>query len=301
MQDQSPKADILLVVDDSCSMQDKQQSLASNFSSFIQYAVAANVDYHLGVTTTSAVAQECAPGFGCFTVNSKAPAGKLYLDTPTNSRFITRSTANPATVFSRMVNVGTDGAGTEQGLETAVMALTPPVIANENAGFLRTDANLAVVIISDAGDQSVQPTSYYQNRLVNVKGFNRLSMFTFSTIGPLQASAPGNCTYDGGGDVNRYRAISTYTSGVVDEICNSNWAGTLQNLGRTAFGFRTQFYLNNTPDLSGGQVVSVSINGTPVPSSAWMYDAASNSIKFTSMTTPGPGQSLTVTYKTVCN
>jgi hypothetical protein len=54
MQDQSPKADILLVVDDSCSMQDKQQSLASNFSSFIQYAVAANVDYHLGVTTTSA-------------------------------------------------------------------------------------------------------------------------------------------------------------------------------------------------------------------------------------------------------
>jgi hypothetical protein len=154
--------------------------------------------------------------------------------------------------------------------------------------------------VSDAGDQSPQPVSYYQNRLVNVKGFNRLSMFTFSTIGPLQPSPPGSCTYDGGGDVARYLTISTYTSGVVDEICNSNWAATLQNLGRTAFGFRTQFFLTNTPDTSMGQSITVSINGTPVPASNWTYDAASNSIKFTPTTTPGPGQTLTVTYKTAC-
>jgi hypothetical protein len=300
VQDQQPKADILLVVDDSCSMEDKQQSLANNFSSFIQYAVAANVDYHIGVTTTSASDQDCVPGFGCVPVNSKAPMGKLYLDTPTSSRFITPAMANVSQVFSRMVNMGSGGASTEQGLETAVMALTPPVVANENAGFLRTDANLAVVIISDAGDQSVQPTSYYQNRLVNVKGFNRLSMFTFSTIGPLQAAAPGTCTYDGGGDVQRYRVITNYTSGVTDEICNSNWAATLQNLGRTAFGFRTQFYLNNVPDQSMGQTITVLVNGQPVPSANWSFDSASNSIKFTSTTTPGPGQTLTVTYNTAC-
>ena len=50
-QDIQPRADILLVVDDSCSMGDKQAALASNFNSFIQYAVAANVDYQIGVTT----------------------------------------------------------------------------------------------------------------------------------------------------------------------------------------------------------------------------------------------------------
>jgi hypothetical protein len=261
--------------------------------------VAANVDYHIGVTTTSVAAQDCALGT-CFPVNSKAPAGKLYLDTPTNSRFITPATPNVSQVFTRMVKMGTTGSGTEQGLETSVMALTPPVIANENAGFLRTDANLAVVIISDAGDQSVQPTSYYQNRLVNVKGFNRLSMFTFSTIGPLQAAAPGSCTYDGGGDVQRYRVITNYTSGVTDEICNTNWAGTLQNLGRTAFGFRTQFFLNNVPDQSMGQTITVLVNGQPVPAANWSFDSASNSIKFTSTTTPGPGQTLTVTYNTAC-
>jgi hypothetical protein len=299
MQDLSPKADILLVVDDSGSMSDKQQSLAANFSSFIQYAVAANVDYHIGITTTSVARCEDVPGFGCIG-NSKAWGGELYRDGPSNTRILTPQTPNVAQVFARMVNVGTDGSGTEQGLETSVLALTPPKIANENVGFLRTDANLAVVIISDAGDQSPQPVSYYQNRLVNVKGFNRLSMFTFSTIGPLQPSAPGNCTYDGGGDVQRYRVVTNYTSGVVDEICNSNWAATLQNLGRTAFGFRTQFFLNNVPDTSMGQPITVNINGSPAPAGSWTYDAASNSIKFTATTTPGPGQTLTVTYNTAC-
>ncbi len=53
VQDQQPKADILLMVDNSCSMQDKQTNLGSNFSSFIQYALAANVDYQIGVTTTT--------------------------------------------------------------------------------------------------------------------------------------------------------------------------------------------------------------------------------------------------------
>lgn len=300
-QDLSPKADILLVVDDSCSMDDKQQSLAANFSSFIQYAVAANVDYHIGVTTTTLEEQDCVPGFGCIPNNSKASAGKLYLDQPTGLRFISPGTPNVSQVFTRMVKMGSNGSGYEPGLEAAVMALTPPVIANENAGFLRPDANLAVVVVTDAGDQSSQPLSYYQNRLVNVKGFNRLSMFTFSAIAPLQAQAPSGCTYDNAeGGVDRYVQMATYTSGVVDEICSASWSTTLQNLGRTAFGFRTQFYLGNPPDQSGGQTISVFIDGQAVPAGAWTYDGAANSINFTEATTPGPGQTLTVTYNTAC-
>jgi hypothetical protein len=195
--------------------------------------------------------------------------------------------------------VGTDGSGTEAGLATATLALTPPLIAAGNAGFLRVDANLAIVVISDAGDQSTQAVSYYQNRLINVKGFNRLSMFTFSTIGPFLPMAPAPCTYDGGGDPLRYSALVNFTSGVSDEICSPNWAVTLQNLGRTAFGYRTQFYLNNTPDLAV-QPLDVKINGVVVPSTGWTYDSASNSITFTAMTTPQAGETLTIEYATVC-
>ena len=106
---------------------------------------------------------------------------------------------------------------------------------------------LAVVVVSDAEDQSNQPVSYYENLLINVKGFNRLSMFTFSNIGPYLPNPPSNCSYDGDGDPQRYMALVQATSGVQDEICTTNWATALQGLGRTAFGFRTQFFLNTTP------------------------------------------------------
>ncbi len=63
IQDIQPKADILLTVDDSCSMSDKQTNLANNFGAFIQYAVGAGVDWQMGVTTTDVDAPYC-PGFG---------------------------------------------------------------------------------------------------------------------------------------------------------------------------------------------------------------------------------------------
>ena len=292
-QSMTPKADILLVVDDSCSMGDKQMSLASNFASFIQYANATNTDYQIGVITTSDDPAPCVPFVPC------VPGQGRLVTRNGVGPILTRNTPNLSSAFSTLVNVGTDGSGTETGLATATLALTPPLIAGANAGFLRVDANLAIVVISDAGDQSTQPVSYYQNRLINVKGFNRLSMFTFSTIGPFLPMAPANCTYDDASGVTRYQALTTFTSGVSDEICSSNWATTLQNLGRTAFGYRTQFFLNNTPDLAA-QPLDVQINGVPVPTTGWNYDSASNSITFTSMTTPQSGETLTVTYATVC-
>ena len=315
MQDMQPKADILLVVDDSGSMGDKQQSLSTNFSSFIQYAASAGVDYQIGVVTTTTGANQCPPPPLPCIMPATPGDGVLRTIRPGQANqvgpILRSNTPNVGQAFQQLVNVGTDGSGVEEGLETAVLALTPPRIVTENAGFLRTDANLAVVVVSDAGDQSNQPLSYYENRLINVKGFNRLSFFSFSTIGPFLGSAPSGCTYDGGGDPQRYGAIVTRTGGVREEICTNNWSTALQGLGRTAFGFRTMFFLGNSPDLTGGQMLNVQINNNPVAgggacangqptSGAWCYDAAANAVRFTAMTTPAAGQTLTVAYQTAC-
>jgi hypothetical protein len=318
MQDMQPKADILLVIDDSCSMGDKQQSLSQNFSSFIQYAASAGVDYQLGVITTTAEPSMCPPPpFPCPPLPTPTTRGEGILRTirPGQANqigpILRSNTPNVGQAFQQLVNVGTDGSGTEQGLETAVQALTPPRIVTENAGFLRTDANLAVVVVSDAEDQSDQPLSYYENRLINVKGFNRLSQFTFSAIAPFAPAPAGNCTYDGMGGAPRYSQMVTRTGGLRDEICTQNWATALQGLGRIAFGFRTLFFLGTAPDLTGGNTLNVRINNMPVAgggacmngmptSGAWCYDSAANAVRFTPMTTPGPGQSLTVQYTTAC-
>ncbi|MCA2977297.1 MAG: hypothetical protein INH37_03350, partial [Myxococcaceae bacterium] len=325
MQDLQPKADILLVIDDSGSMGDKQAALSRNFSSFIQYAASAGVDYQLGVITTTVDGPAACPPppFPCVMpppVGSTTPGnGVLRTIRPGQSNqigpILRANTPNVGQAFQQLVNVGTNGSGNETPLEAAVMALTPPRIVTENAGFLRTDANLAIVVVSDAGDQSNQPLSYYENRLINVKGFNRLSMFTFSAIGPFQVPGPqpsASCAYDGGGDPQRYVGLVTRTGGVRDEICTQNWASALQGLGRTAFGFRTMFFLGNAPDLTGGNTLNVRINNMPVPgggacmangtptSGAWCYDSAANAVRFTASTTPGPGQTLTVQYQTAC-
>lgn len=299
VQDMQPKADILLTVDDSCSMQDKQTALSNNFSAFISYAVGAGVDYHLGVTTTDDDPPFC-PGFGlpC----SSGWQGKLIGDM-NNPKVLTPTTMvngkGTADLFKDKVKVGTNG-GTESGMITSLKALTAPLITNENAGFLRYDANLAVVIVSDAGDQSAQPLSYFSNRFMNIKGFNRASMFTFNVIGPLAVSPPSGCTYDDYTNSVTYQQMAQQTNGVLTEICTSNWAQKLQDLGKTAFGFRTVFYLTATPDLTGGKVLDVKIDGTAVPAGDFMYDAAINAVKFDPMKTPGSGKTLTVTYFTAC-
>lgn len=284
-QDQQPRADILLVVDDSCSMSDKQTNLANNFSSFIQYAVSANVDYQIGVTTTDAYTN----------------AGQLRT-TGAGSRFLTNTTPNVQSLFSTLVGVGTSGSASEQPLEGATRALTSPNIAGVDPTCVRQDANLAVVVVSDAEDQSNQPVSYYENLLINVKGFSKnLSKFSFSVIGPfLPLVALGLRLRRLRRGDPLHLARHPHRCGVREEICNTNWSTTLQGLGRTAFGFRTQFFLTNTPDLTGGGSINVLINGTPAPPSTYSYDAASNSIRFQPNTTPQPGQTLTVDYATTC-
>ncbi len=300
VQDFQPKADVLFTIDDSCSMDVYQNSLANNFASFIQYAVAAGVDWQIGVTTTDMDDAFNIPGFPAFPEGEK---GRLIGDA-NNPKILTPNTPNVQALFQQKVKVGTDGSGTETGLEPSLAAVTPPLITADNAGFLRQDANLAIVVVTDAPDQSGKPASFYLNSFLNVKGHHRAHMFTFNAIAGFAPTPPSGCPgYDTGADDGSYAFVVNQTNGIRDEICTNNWSATLQNLGKTAFGFRTVFYLNAVPDLTQG--VTVLLNGVAVPASSggktnWSYDAASNAIVFDPQVTPGPGDTLTVSYTVGC-
>jgi hypothetical protein len=294
-QDSKPKADILLVIDNSCSMADKQTQLSMNFASFIQYAQTANVDYHLGVVTTDLMAT--------------ASEGWLVGD-PTNPKVLTPVTPNVENLFKTKVLVGITGGGLEGTVEPAVLALTAPLVTGPNAGFLRIDAVLAVVGISDAGDQSPLPITVYENEFRNIKGAQRASLFSFNRIGPFSPTPPAGCEYDDFTDTTRDEYLVQAFNGVKEQICTPNWSLALQNLGKTAFGYRTHFYLTATPDLTGGKVISVTLdkgsgpiplNSTdPLGSTVWSYDPVSNSLGFESLYVPEPGTTLTVTYYVQC-
>ena len=103
-QDTKPKADILLVIDDSGSMGDKQTALASNMASFLQYATSNQVDFHLAVTNT----EQTDPNRGKFCTGS----GTTSQPCPHGNKILFPTTPNLQSEFATLVNVGTHG-GTE--------------------------------------------------------------------------------------------------------------------------------------------------------------------------------------------
>jgi hypothetical protein len=195
-------------------------------------------------------------------------------------------------------------------MEPATRAFTAPFITDpaSNAGFLRNEAVLAVVCITDARDQAPQAPVFYLNQLVNIKGSQRASQFTYNVVGPFLPSAPSGCSYDDPND-GRHEFMVSQTNGVKEEICTPNWAVALERIGKNAFGYRTNFFLTSRPDLSAAMGIQVAIDGVNIPavdpdpalgSRIWEYDATNNSINFEPLYVPEPGKTLTVTYVAAC-
>lgn len=273
-----PQADILFSIDNSCSMLDEQVALAMNFGSFISYATRTNVDYRIAVTTSDDFA---ANGQGQF-VGSPA--------------IVTNSTPNVAQVFANRVNVGINGSGYERPVSTALKALTLPLTQTTNAGFLRDEANLAIIMVTDAPDQSPEPIAYYVARLPLVKGSARMHQVNVSAIGPFRQPTSGGCSIEGV-DTGRYEAIIRATGGVKSDICSLNWATDLETLGNSALGPRSTFFVRSPPDPQ--QPIEVAVNGQQI-SNDWAFQPASNSIVFANGQAPGAGTTLTITYESQC-
>ena len=106
-QDVKPKADILLTIDNSGSMGDEQTSLAANFGSFIKFANAASVDYHIAVTTTDMDSPNGAHG--------RFVSGAGHLE-----KILTSTTVDVENKFKAKVNVGINGSGTEMCFEPSL-------------------------------------------------------------------------------------------------------------------------------------------------------------------------------------
>lgn len=290
-QDSKPKADILLVIDDSCSMSDKQQALATNFTSFIKYAVSAQVDYQIGVTTTDQ--------------DSSARKGRIIGDAA-NPKILKTTTPNVQSLFQSKVNVGINGAATEESASVAVAALTAPLITSDNVGLIRTDASLAVVVVSDARDQSPQSVSFYANQLLNIKGAQRASQFSYNVIVPTLPSAPSGCSYDDStaGNDPKHSQMAAALGGIKEEICNPDWAKALEQVGKNAFGYRTNFFLIANPDTTKAIVVKIDgvvlANVDSRGATVWTYDPVGNSVNFEPLYVPEPGKTLTITYYVQC-
>lgn len=165
--------DILFVIDNSGSMREEQDSLAGNFNRFIN--VLNNIEgglpnVHIGVVSTDVGAGP----FGIDKCSGDGDSGNLQAQpqgacNAPDDQFIvdlaredgsrdTNYTGDLADVFSCIAQLGTGGCGFEQPLESMYRALNGNATNN---GFLREDAFLAVIIISDEDDCSTENTQMF--------------------------------------------------------------------------------------------------------------------------------------------
>lgn len=243
------EVDILLVVDDSCSMGDEQEKLGAGFDDFVTYFDEADVDYHIGITTTDMsdpIPAQNWPG---------GPRGRLVEDSSTGVRIITRDTADPADVFRRMVSVGIAGSGLEQGLAAAVEALTEPLASAANDGFLREEALLSVIFISDEEDGSNYPVDTWINDVREVKGQRSRDAVNVSALTGVspETGEPEECGRDpldpnaGAVAALRYHDVAVRMNGVVASICENEFTDIVARMGLKSSRLLDRFELGREP------------------------------------------------------
>jgi hypothetical protein len=262
------KIDILFVVDNSGSMEQEQQNLAANFPAFASQideyrnSTGQPLDYHVAVTTTDVgwkfekwnldfgnlpetlFANDTFPGNDGAFVTS----GNSSCNFPAGRKFLQKGDADFATKLSCALTQGIDGSATERPLEAARAAVVDRVSDGTNAGFLRPDALLAVVILTDEEDCSgIPPLKKVYNNWIEaglgsvcdanstadayakafdaVKGGQRGKWATAIIAGET------NCSSDFGDAAKAQRlldfATQTGDNAVFSSICTENLSGAL--------------------------------------------------------------------------
>jgi hypothetical protein len=192
------KVDILFMVDNSLSMKPLQAKLAAGFTELmtvLEQLPGGTPDLHIGVVSSDmgagdfditeipgcrrggdGGALQFMPVGGCASTGLTEPFIAVRTD-PATGQLVTNYGAQPlASVFSCIALIGDQGCGFEQQLSSVRHALDPALAPTGNAGFLRSDAFLAVILITNEDDCSIPADS----RL-----FDPSSRLVSDPLGPL--------------------------------------------------------------------------------------------------------------------
>ncbi len=259
--------DILWVIDDSGSMADNQQRLAENFQSFIDHFLTKNTNFKMAITTTDGTATRNGKMVGdsnlLTSVAAKANKAKFLSD------------------FQKLVKVGTKGSGVEQGLKCS-----KSFFDRYAASFLRADAYLAIVIISDEEDQSDKTLTEYVNHLKSLKqnaGMVKVySIVTQKILPSQQWESIGK----------RYNYVAEQTAGSKGDL-DSDFHLTLSDMGSTIVQLVDQFPLGKKPYKDKIQVF---VNGV-LKTNGWVYDPSTLSVKFSTGNVPSNGALVEIKYQ----
>lgn len=281
------KVDILWVIDNSGSMLTKQQNLANGFDSFSSVFTSKGFDFNMAIVTTDL---------------SGTGQNAEFQGTPT---VITSSTANFSNIFKANVAVGDGGDSAARELDAINYALSSPNIDGVNSGFLRSDAHLAVIVLSDADDsdstattastlsflQGLKPDKYDVISRTYKKNFTVSAVAVDSLTDPDCASLLPLIE-----EGTVYKSLVNSTGGSFASICKADFSDGLATISKKIAEAITEIPLARTPDTS---TLTVSFNGSSVPNdgtNGYTYVSSGNKIVFHGTWIPQDNTSIAINY-----
>lgn len=221
------KVDILVVVDNSPSMQDIQKNMAKRVSSLMDQVK--NLDYRIAITTTD-------PS------NKITGDGKLLsLEGFSNQYVITPAMglANAQNALANTVQRREVGSVEEQGIYATYRVIERALASEVNhAQFFRPDAAFSVILISDANESASSEKNKPQNLINLVKKNWPLKKFIFNSIIVKpndsvcfsQKREAYGTIYD---NLSKLLGYGTVGGSIIGSVCATDYGSQLSGIGES--------------------------------------------------------------------
>jgi len=264
-QEEVANADILFVIDNSCSMHSHQTNLKNNFASFIGVFAGSGVDYQIAFITTDN-------------------------DNFVDNKIVHSTDADPIGDVTAIIDgIGISGYGLERGLWESYEATQPGGDAAPGGAFLRNDSRLVIVYLSDERDGSSTYSSMvpadYANHLLTLKPLSdQLSVNAVAGDHPNGCSPP--YAQHGAG----YYEVVQQLGGTFMSICATDYGLQMDTLARDSI-LLSAFELTETPIEDS---IVVTVDG--IQSSDWTYNASENAIYFDAAAVPPTASEIYIDY-----
>ena len=315
-QKSAAEVDILWVIDNSDSMAAEQDKVSNGFTGFFNQLLTSQVDYNIGVITTDPNeggvlrtydGPNVAGCEGCnfltkdVTCANSDVATTGLTEAQIEAELLTQCPAQ--LVFRNLIRAGIGGTPFEEGFTQAASAVgLEPVdpntgfpggsIPTENAGFLRDQASLYLIFVSDEDEGAKAdgaPLGYYKRLFESLKGAGNENKVSISAITgwsedttvaidqvceilkddthaqqtevkEILQSRDGcidQASTTGGANAraetgSRYIELTCETGGVLANMCEQDYSVALKDLGANAAGLLRKFIISRPNDLDLG-------------------------------------------------
>jgi|GEM_PF-1329334 len=319
-----PKVDVLFVVDDSGSMADEQLLLKQELPKMVEIATSYAQSYHLAVTTTDTVKIQGTfkglPQIATENDSAEDFADNLLVGTQgyweemgLEAAWQALSGINALDTGDPCLNVPGQcpkyddfnylQCYSDDRQEDCLEWADDCYCRGPNFGFVRDDAELVIIIVSDEEDSSPQQTNWYVNQFSALKKPNSGYGVKVHAI----VTDPEECLGSNFGTVGyRYMKVVEDLDGIWTSICASDFGAKFVDIAENTFGLNERFYPTLPVDPGSLQVMVNGVACTGPSETTWQWNEATRSVVFTKAENGGTcwpdyGAEVNIEYDVPCN